>query len=222
LDYVCDEVVPFVDANYATEPTREHRGVSGKSSGGFGAIVLSMLRPQLFGALASHAGDVLFECCYQPVFPVAARLLRDQFGGSWRRFEQRIEEPGFDWRECPALFAAYGTACAYTPDPERPGQALVPFDARGRPVPEIWERWLDWDPLRLARRYAEALGGMRRIYLDAGRGDQFFLDLGAQAFSDELAALGVEHSLELFDGDHDGVDRRMPRAISHLVAALVQ
>ena len=27
---------------------------------------------------------------------------------------------------------------------------------------------------------------MRRIYLDAGKGDEYFLDLGAQAFSDEL------------------------------------
>jgi enterochelin esterase-like enzyme len=220
FDYVCDEVIPFVDANYATAPAREHRGVSGKSSGGFGALILSMLRADLFGALASHAGDVLFDCCYQPLFPMAARLLRDQFGGSWERFERRIDEPDFSWRECPALFAAYGTACAYTPDPERPGRALIPFDAAGRPVDEVWERWLDWDPLRLARRHAQTLASMRWIYLDAGLHDQFYLDLGAQALSDELSTLGVEHSLELFDGDHDGVDPRMPLAITQLAAAL--
>ena len=45
LDYVCDELVPFIDARYPTLSGREHRGVSGKSSGGYGAIVLSMLRP---------------------------------------------------------------------------------------------------------------------------------------------------------------------------------
>ena len=94
LDYVCDEVVPFVDARYPTLAAREHRGVSGKSSGGYGALVLSMLRPDVFGALASHAGDALFESCYQPLFPAAARMLRDDFEGSWEAFEQRIDEPG--------------------------------------------------------------------------------------------------------------------------------
>ena len=58
LDYVCDEVVPFIDARYPTLSAREHRGVSGKSSGGYGSMVLSMLRPEVFGALASHAGEL--------------------------------------------------------------------------------------------------------------------------------------------------------------------
>jgi S-formylglutathione hydrolase FrmB len=221
LDYVCDEVVPFVDGRYPTLAARQHRGVSGKSSGGYGALALSMLGPDVFGALASHAGDALFESCYRPLFPAAARMLRDEFGGSWEAFEQRIEEPGFDWRECPVLFAAYGTACAYTPDPERPGKALIPFDSlTGRPIDDLWQRWLSLDPVRMAAQHVEALAGMRRIYLDAGRQDEFFLDLGALALSVELGRLGIEHSLELFDGNHDGVDRRMPAAIADLTHAL--
>jgi enterochelin esterase-like enzyme len=55
LDYVCDEVIPFVDTRYSTLGARQHRGVSGKSSGGCGAMVIPMLRPDVFGALASHA-----------------------------------------------------------------------------------------------------------------------------------------------------------------------
>lgn len=220
LDYVCDEVVQFVDARYPTLAERDHRGVSGKSSGGYGALILSMLRPELFGGLASHAGDALFECCYQPVFPVAARQLRGEFGGSWERFEHRAAQPDFEWRQCAALFAAYGTACAYSPDPDRPGRPLMPFDEVGRPIEDIWAQWLTFDPVRLAEAHADSLRGMRRIYLDAGRSDEFFLDLGAQALSDEFTRLGVEHTLELFDGNHDGVDARMPRAVFELVTAL--
>ncbi|MFZ0975882.1 MAG: alpha/beta hydrolase-fold protein [Solirubrobacteraceae bacterium] len=221
LDYVCDEVVPFVDDRYPTLGAREHRGVSGKSSGGYGALVLSMLRPDLFGGLVSHAGDALFECVYQPLFPTAARMLRDQFGGSWDAFERRIEAPEFDWRECAALFAAYGTACAYTPDPERPGKALLPFDSlTGSPIEDVWARWLSLDPVRMAAQHVDALSGMRSIHIDAGRQDEFFLDLGAVALSRELTRLGIEHSLELFDGNHDGVDRRMPAAIAELTRGL--
>ena len=68
LDYLCDEVVAFIDERYPTLPARDHRGLAGKSSGGYGAMVVPMLRPDVFGALASHAGDALFECCYQHEF----------------------------------------------------------------------------------------------------------------------------------------------------------
>ena len=61
---------------------------------------------------------------------------------------------------------------------------------------------------------------MRRIYLDAGRSDEYYLDLGAQAFAEELSKLGVEHTLELFDGRHGGITYRYPGAIRELVTAL--
>ncbi|HEY2593555.1 MAG TPA: alpha/beta hydrolase-fold protein, partial [Chloroflexota bacterium] len=64
--YLCEEVVPFVDARYATLAHRDHRAITGKSSGGFGAMITPMLRPDLFGALATHAGDSLYELCYVP------------------------------------------------------------------------------------------------------------------------------------------------------------
>lgn len=222
LDYVCDEVIPFVDTRYPTLAAREHRGVSGKSSGGYGAMVISMLRPEMFGALASHAGDALFECCYQPLFPAAARVLRDHFRGSWEVFLERAAAADeLDQQRFAVLFAAYGAACAYTPDPERPGEALMPFEvASGRVIEDIWARWLQLDPVRMAEAHADALGSMRRIFLDAGRQDEFFLDLGAQAFSNELTRLGIEHSLELFEGTHSATAHRRPPAIRELVLAL--
>src|SRR6202012_2725542 len=68
-----------------------------------------------------------------------------------------------------------------------PGKALVPFDARtGRPIDDVWARWLALDPVRMAARHADSLRTMRGIYLDAGRHDEFYLDLAAQALSDEL------------------------------------
>ena len=72
----------------------------------------------------------------------------------------------------------------------------------------------------MAPRHADALQSMRRVYLDAGRGDEWYLDLGAQAFSAELDKLGVEHTLELFDGKHGGLTYRYPGAIRELLLAL--
>ena len=46
--YICDEIVPFVDARY---DSNGFRGVAGKSSGGYGAAITAMLRPDLFSGL---------------------------------------------------------------------------------------------------------------------------------------------------------------------------
>ena len=115
----------------------------------------------------------------------------------------------------------YGYAAAYSPDPANPGKALLPFDiATGRLIDDVWAQWLEHDPVRMAPAHADALRSMRRIYLDAGRADEYYLDLGAQAFAAELEALGVDHSLELFDGKHGGLTYRYPGAIRELVRAL--
>jgi S-formylglutathione hydrolase FrmB len=222
MDYLCDEVVAFVDARYPTLKAREHRGLAGKSSGGYGAMVVSMRRPDVFGAFASHAGDALFECCYLPEFPIVARTLRDHFEGSYEQFLEYVRRTDhFDWSKLGAPLSAYGMAAAYSPDPDHPTRPLLPFEVEtGGLVEDVWQRWLEWDPVRMAPRHADALLSMRRVYLDAGTSDEFFLDLGAQAFAKELDRLGVEHSLELFDGAHGGISYRYPRAVRELVLAL--
>src|ERR1700744_1670670 len=78
--YLCDEVVSYVDARYRTLPVAEHRAIMRKSSGGFGAIITPMLRPDLFGALATHSGDSLYELGYIPEFGKAVRHLRQYDG----------------------------------------------------------------------------------------------------------------------------------------------
>jgi enterochelin esterase-like enzyme len=221
MDYLCDEIVPFVDERYPALPGPEHRGLTGKSSGGYGAMVVPMLRPDVFGALASHAGDALFECCYLPNFPQVARKLRDEFDGSWDVFWERIRAADHFDLERFENADLYGYAAAYSPDPQQPGKALMPFElATGRLIDDVWAQWLDWDPVRMAPRHADALRSMRRIHLESGKQDEWYLDLGAQAFAAELDKLGVEHTLELFEGKHGGLTYRYPAAIRELVLAL--
>jgi hypothetical protein len=187
-------------------------------------MVVPMMRPDVFGALASHAGDSLFECCYLADFRQVARKLRDDFEGSYDVFFERLAEADrFDWDRLGKPIEVYGYAASYSPDPERPGKALLPFEIdTGRLIDDVWRQWLAVDPVRMAAEHAEALRSMRRIYLDAGKGDEYYLDLGAQAFASELDKLGVEHSLDLFDGKHGGLTYRYPGAIRELVLALAE
>jgi S-formylglutathione hydrolase FrmB len=221
-DYLCDEIVPFVDAHYATAGTREHRAVTGHSSGGYGALVLPMLRPQTWGALVAHAPDTLFEACYMSDFPRAVRVLRDHYDGSYEKLLADLAQAeSFDWGRWGEALNAYAMAAAYTPDPERPGAVLLPFDpVTGRLIPDIWERWLERDPVRMAARHAEQLRSLRHIHLEAGRADEYMLDVGVGAFAHELERLGIAHTLELFDGRHGGMSHRYAPAIRNLLLAL--
>jgi S-formylglutathione hydrolase FrmB len=223
MDYLCDEVVPFVDARYPTRPDRDRRGIAGKSSGGYGAMVVPMLRPDVFGALASHAGDSLFECSYLPRFAPVARNLREHFEGSYEVFHRRLAQaPQFDFHRHGEALEMYAYAAAYSPDPGDPqAPPRMPFElGTGRLVEAVWAQWLEHDPVRMVPGHAGALRTMRRIYLDAGRSDEAFLDLGARAVSDELSKAGVEHTLELFEGRHGGISHRYPGAIRELLLAL--
>jgi S-formylglutathione hydrolase FrmB len=218
--YLCDEVVPWVDANYRTLPDRDHRAVSGKSSGGYGAMITPMLRPDLFGALATHAGDALFEVCYPMGFPQVARTLRDEYEGDYANFlaDHRKRIHGTKDSDLD-LIEMYGYAAAYSGNED--GTVSLPFDDTGALVPEVWARWLANDPVRMAAepRYAEALRSLKAIWIDAGRADEYYLDLGATAFHRALTTAGVPDTriqFELFEGRHGAIDYRYPLALTWL------
>jgi hypothetical protein len=219
LDYICDEIVPFAEARFGPSGGR---AVLGGSSGGYGAMVLPMLRPDAFQALGSVAGDGLFECAYARNFPVVARRLRDSFGGSYEQcFAELARADTFDWGRFGEALEMYAYACAYSPDPDRPGAALLPFELEsGRLVPEVWAQWLEKDPVRMAPHHAGALRSLRAIHLYAGLADEYYLDLAAQAFAGELDALGVPHTLDLYPGTHGSIRAQYPRAVAALTNAL--
>jgi hypothetical protein len=216
--YLCDEVVPFVDARYRTVAGREHRAIMGKSSGGFGSMITPMLRPDLFGGLATHAGDALYELCYLRDFGAAVRVLRD-YGGDiwawWADFQSRV---AFTHPADGELVGVLGVAAAFSARDD--GTVDLPFDPHtGVLRPEVWQRWLDWDPVRMASRYADGLRSMRSIWIDAGTRDDYFLDLGAEAFRAELRAIGVAEDVirfELFDATHAAIDYRYPMSLAWL------
>jgi S-formylglutathione hydrolase FrmB len=219
-DFLCDDVVPFVDARFRTDPRPEARGIQGKSSGGYGAMVNAMLRPDRFRGLASHAGDALFETCYVKGFADVARCLRDEYDGSYERFwEDFRSRVAMTKPSDGELVETYAYAAAYSADPD--GSVRLPFDtATGMLIDEVWARWLEMDPVRMAPRHADALRSMRGIWLDAGRRDEWYLDNGAVAMSRELEKIGVGHTLELFDAGHMSIGYRYPRSLAFLARAL--
>jgi hypothetical protein len=219
--YLCEEIVPWVDDGYRTLAAPEHRGIAGKSSGGYGAMVTPMLRPDLFGGLATHAGDALFEACYLPEFREVARTLREEYEGSYERFwDDFRSRPAFAKPEDGVLLNSWCMAACYSADPD--GTVRLPFDpSTGRLVEDVWRRWLAWDPVRMVPERADALRSLKAIYIDSGTKDEWYLDLGAEAFRVALADVGVtDVHFELFDATHMGIEYRYPLGLAYLAERL--
>ena len=68
-DYLLEEIIPFVDREFRTLASREHRGCFGKSSGGYGAMIHGMKYASHWGAIANHSGDAYFDFVYRADWP---------------------------------------------------------------------------------------------------------------------------------------------------------
>jgi len=215
--YLCDELVPWIDGQFPTG----RRALQGHSSGGYGAMVNAMLRPDLFSGFATHAGDALFEGSYEHEFTDVVRALRDSYDGSYERFWEDFRSEGrrLTKKTDHVLVNTYAMAAAYS-------AGELPFDVEtGELRDDVWRRWLAWDPVRMARepRHADALRGMQAIWIEAGKRDEFNLDLGALAFHRAVLDAGVDRDtvhFELHDGGHFDSAWTTAAALTFLVERL--
>lgn len=222
--YLVDDVVPLVDDRFRTLAAPAHRAVQGKSSGGYGALVSAMKRPDVFGAVAAHSADGCFELSMLPLIAAAYRALRDEYGsdyarwwedfGSRRAFSKPTDGPLL---ECYALSACYSPGTA----PGTEQTVELPFDpATGRIRDEVFTRWCKLDPVEMAPKHLEALASLSAIWIDCGRSDEHFLDVATDQLAAVLGEAGIEHHYELFAGGHRRTGHRYPLALSYLAERL--
>jgi len=237
-DYLTREIVPFVDREFRTLASREHRACFGKSSGGYGAMIHGMQYTDTWGAIANHSGDAYFEFCYVPDFPrmlnelaryrrpplragrqriAPARAADGRDDGRARRFlEAMWNKDKMTESEAHALMEL-AMAATYDPDPRAPLGFRLPVDLdTGELIPKRWAKWREHDPIHLVARHARDLRRLRGIYIDCGWRDQYHLHFGARILSRELAALGIEHTYEEFDDTHSSIDYRMDTSLPFL------
>jgi enterochelin esterase-like enzyme len=209
-DYVVEELVPLVDERFRTLAAREHRATMGYSSGGYGALTLAMRHPDVFGAAASHSGDMLFEACYRPDIPGAIRGY-EQAGGveafvASMASVTRPRDKGRIWFDAVNITAM--SAC-YSPNPDADIGFDLPFDPyTGLIREDVWARWKAVDPVAAARDHADALRSLRLLYFDCGSADEYNLFLGARVLDQVLDDLDVPHTYDEHDSGHGNINWR--------------
>lgn len=223
-DYVVQDVVPWVDRELRTVPSAEGRACVGKSSGGYGSLVMGQHHPDVFGHVASHSGDAYFEYCYVHDFPNAASALlksggvKKWFEDFWKRSKEtkaRSEDFG--------VLNALAMSAAYSPKLGEQMNIELPFELEtGRLREDVWARWLAQDPVRFIPKSAAAFRQLRSVFVDCGTRDEFNLRWGARIVAEELRKIGVDVVHEEFDGGHSGTSFRYERSLGYLVPRLAR
>ena len=218
-DYLAQDVVHAVDASFRTDPRPSARAVVGTSSGGYGALAVTRAHPSVFGHLACHSGDAFFEYCYLPDFPKAASALLDGGGVSlwFETFNRRARESQLRGNDHLVL-NVLAMAAAYSPRAGQPLGIELPFDlSSGRLLTEVWEKWLEHDPVRFIPKHRRAFAGLRSAFIDCGTQDEFNLRWGARQVSEALIGVGAPVVHEEFPDGHRGISYRHERSLSYLL-----
>lgn len=194
-DFVAKDLVRHIDRRYRTIPKASGRGLAGHSMGGYGALTVGMRNPGVFSAVYALSPCCLGEQHTDLTFPGRAE--------TWKRAlavsdTSRIKPAGFHANLLMALTAVY------SPAPAAPPLFLdYPFEAReNRLVPDS-AALIKWrPPLTQLERYARNLRRLK-IGFDAGDADGLTdIPVNVRALDERLTALGVDHTDEIYRGDH--------------------
>ncbi len=221
-DFLLDEMLPRIEAEFRVRRGPAHRAVFGKSSGGYGAIVQALRHGRQWAAAACHSGDMGFDILYRRDLPLALDVLA-KYDGEAKRFVAHLRSAKkIRGSEMHALMIL-AMAATYDPDPTADLGIRLPVDPHTAELdPERWKRWLAHDPLVMVEG-AEAQENLRRLkvlYIDCGSKDQYFIHFGSRSFVRRLSQLDIDHRYEEFNDDHSGVDYRMDVSLPVLYEAV--
>jgi S-formylglutathione hydrolase FrmB len=218
-DFLLQEAVPFVERTYGCGGQGK-RGIFGKSSGGYGAMVHALLHPDFWAAAASHSGDMAHELCHLPEFPAVLRALKPHnndikawltdFWGKKKTSDKEVH-----------ILMMLAMCASYDPDPSAFMGVRLPVDMHTcEVIPERWANFMKWDPVVMAETMGPGLKKLKALYIDCGDIDQYNLVYGARRMHRLLDRLDVPHTYEEFADDHSSVDYRMDISLPILAKAL--
>ena len=198
-DFITEDVIQYVEANYRTLSSRESRGIAGHSMGGYGTIKLAMRHPDIFSAAYMQSAAALD--LYQYTF--------GRFAEENNSLEEALNGENFDDLTMYAQ-TLVAMAAAYAPDSTAspfPGQ--LPVDTSGTLIDSVWQQWLQHDPSTMIRFYKDNLMQYSAIQFDCGTSDQFYFYDHNESFSDSLDHHGIAHVFESYAGGHNSNPQRI-------------
>lgn len=192
-DFQATELVDYIDKNFKTIPDRDSRGIAGHSMGGYGAIKLGVLFPDVFSSVYALSPGLL--------------AFVKEFGPNSDSFKAlgNIKTPEeLKKTYYPRVLVA--VARAWSPNPGKPPfYCDFPFTYQGDSLivnEAVLEKWHQNMPVYMADKYADNFRKLKALKLDWGRNDASRFPVQCGMFSQRLENLGINHFAEEYIGDH--------------------
>ena len=192
-DFMLQELVPYIDANFKTIPTRDSRAIAGIFFGGYGAIRFGMIHPNIFGTVyAMHpvgTGNGIKILAGLPNWDLMAKA----------KSIDDVKPDGYS-----AIFTAIFEA--HVPNPDKP-PLYIDFIAH-KDGDQLVIDAKQMDRLRnnfflesLVPQYAENLRSLRGFKFDWARSDLNQDHVYSnQALTHKLNEFGIVHEAEEYNG----------------------
>ncbi|XGC82212.1 alpha/beta hydrolase [Bdellovibrio bacteriovorus] len=207
-DYIIQELVPVIKKKYSLSNKPSDWCVTGGSSGGYGALHLASKHPEIFGVMAAVAPDCFFEASLLPEIYQALPLWEKYKGSSSKALEDLRNGKLTKMKNWHNLLNVFGMAACYGAKGEK-GEFELPLDMHtAEKIPDLWEKWLEKDPLHFLEKRMKNLKHLHAIYIDVGTKDNFHLQYGSRQISRLLKSHGILHDYVEFDGNHFDIGNR--------------
>ena len=179
-DFVCDDVVTAVESRHPAPTNGVRRIIAGHSSGGFGALRLGSARQDLFDAVIALSPDSDFPVSHLPLVRIAA-VTNEPLADVEKIAAGKLPVP-----KNGDVTYALALSAAYAPCAGQPGKFEWLYDASGNFRQDVWQRWLENDPLTIVRKNPRAFSPAQMIYLDGAAHDQYSANIGARKIYEAL------------------------------------
>lgn len=192
-DFTAKELVEYMDKNFKTIPNRDSRGIAGHSMGGYGAIKIAMLYPDVFSSMYALSPGLL--------------AFVKEFGPNSDSFKElaRVKTTE-ELKKTYYAKVLVAVARAWSPNPNKPPfYCDVPFTYEGDKMivnQQVLDKWNENMPVYMVDKYADNLRKLKAIKLDWGRNDSQRFPVQCGMFSQRLENLGIEHYAEEYIGNH--------------------
>jgi S-formylglutathione hydrolase FrmB len=187
-DYICYDLVSFIDSAYKTIASKEKRAIWGHSMGAFGSIKIALTHPDIYCSVASHSGPMAFSY----ISLLVPTILSENGGAPVSEYIPNIDN----------LFTyfMFTMAGAFSPNLNNTYLVDIPIDSMGTFIDSTFDKWLLHDPVKLASNVVP--GTQPAIYFDCGTLDEFFLYPFNTAFANTLDSLGLDYEFRSYTGGH--------------------
>ncbi len=192
-DFTAFELVDFIDSHFRTIASKESRGITGHSMGGYGALKIAMHHPDIFSSVYALS-------------PGALTIVRE-YGPNSDTFRElsklkTIEEVNKTYFG--KVIIAFGRS--WSPNPNKaPFYCDLPFEYQGENLivhPEVLEKWHANMPVHMIEENLENLKKLKAIKLDWGRNAGERFTQMCDMFSQRLENVGIKHFAEEYIGTH--------------------